>query len=281
MNWLFVKKAIILQTMLKKILTLFVLSLLLVSCNREYEKLLKSNDFGVKLEKAYEYYKAEEYYKAQMLFEQVRPFYRGRPELEGIFFHYAYTQFHQKKYILSSHYFRDFANNYPNSEFAEESAYMAAYSHYRLSPNIKLEQTYTEKAIEGMQLFVNTFPSSERVAKCNILIDELRAKLEEKAISSANLYYKLQEYQAATHSYKNVLKDYPDTKAASTIRLKILQASYELALNSIDDKKEERLQETINEYLEFVDRHPESDKKSDAEKIYKAAQQRLEKIRKS
>jgi outer membrane protein assembly factor BamD len=270
-----------LKNMIKRIFPLLILTIILSSCNREFDKLLKSDDFGTKLAKAYEYYETEDYYKAQTLFEQVRPFYRGTEELEKIYFYYAYTQYKQNKYILSSYYFKDFTKNYSSSKFAEESTYMAAYSNYMMSPNARLEQASSLKAVDGFQLFINSYPNSDRVSKCNILIDELRAKMENKAISTADLYYKLSEYQAATHSYKNVLKDYPDTRSAEEIRLKIIQASFELANNSVDTKKEGRLEETIKEYKEFLDRHPESTLKADAEEIYTSAIKKLKDLKNS
>ncbi len=270
------------KKLLKTVVPILLIALVLTGCSQGYDKLLKSDDFGLKLSKAYEYFDAGDYYKSQMLFEQARPFYRGTKELEKIYFYYAYAQYHQQKYILSSHYFKDFAKNYPNSEYAEEANYMTAYSHYMMSPNHRLEQTNTLKAIDGFQLFINSYPVSDRVEKCNILIDEMRAKLEEKAIATADLYYKLREYQAATQTYKNVLKDYPDTRSAAEVRLQILRASYELAINSVDSKKEERLEETIEEYKEFKERHADnSDLLSNAERIYKSAIEKLNKLKNS
>jgi outer membrane protein assembly factor BamD len=269
--------------MLKKTLyIIFSVSILLIltSCSRDFDKLLKSDDYGLKLSKAYEYFEAEDYYRAQTLFEQARPFYRGTKELEKIYFHYAYTQYYQEKYILSAYYFKDFYKNYPNSEYAEESQYMAAYSNYEMSPNHKLEQSTTVQAIDGFQLFVNSYPNSDRVERCNILIDELRAKLEKKAIATADLYYKLREYQAATQSYQNVLQDYPDTRAAAQIRIQILKASYELALNSVDSKKEERLEDAIEAYRIFKDRHGSNEAlMEEATKIYNTTTERLAKFR--
>jgi outer membrane protein assembly factor BamD len=262
----------------KIVFPVLIMTFVLSACSRDYDKLLKSDDFALKLAKAYEYFEAEDYYKSQMLFEQARPFYRGTKELEKIYFYYTYAQYHQKKYILSAYYFKDFAKNYPNSEYTEEANYMAAYSSYMLSPNYKLEQTTTQNAIDGFQLFINSYPNSDRVEKCNILIDELRAKKEQKAIATADLYFKLKEYQAATHCYKNVLKDYPDTRSAADIRLKVLKASYSLALNSVDIKKVERFENTIEEYKEFKERHGEdSALMESAEKIYKSALEKLEK----
>jgi outer membrane protein assembly factor BamD len=262
----------------KIVFPVLIMAFILSACNRDYDKLLKSDDFALKLAKAYEYFEAEEYYKSQMLFEQARPFYRGTKELEKIYFYYTYAQYHQKKYILSAYYFKDFSKNYPNSEYSEESSYMSAYSNYLLSPNYKLEQTTTQNAIDGFQSFINAHPNSDKVTKCNILIEELRAKKEKKDINTADLYFKLREYQAATHCYRNVLKDYPDTRSAIDIRMKVLRASYELAVNSVDAKKIERFKDTIEEYEEFKDRHAENDAfMEDAEKIYKSAIEKLEK----
>ena len=60
-----------------------------------------------------------------------------------------------------------------------------------MSPNHKLDQTYTLEAIKSFQDFTNTFPRSDRVTQCNELIDELRDKLEKKAYyhSKVILYY--------------------------------------------------------------------------------------------
>lgn len=269
--------------MLKKaVYIVFSVSVLLVltSCNRDFDKLLKSDDYGLKLAKAYEYFEAEDYYKSQVLFEQARPFYRGTKELEKIYFHYAYTQYYQKKYVLSAYYFRDFYKNYSSSEYSEESQYMAAYSNYEMSPNHRLEQSTTSQAIDGFQLFINTYPTSDRVERCNILIDELRAKLEKKAIATADLYYKLREYQAATQTYQNVLQDYPDTRATSKIRMQILRSSYELAINSVDSKIEERLVSTMDAYNVFKERHGDNTVlMKEADKIYQTTTKRLAKVK--
>ena len=263
--------------MLKNLFPILLFSLVLAftSCNREFDRLLKSDDFGLKYKKAFEYFKAEEYYKAQILIEQVRPFYRGKPEFETLYFTYAYTQYHQEKFILGSFYFKDFAVKFPNSQYTEEANYMTAYCSYELSPSYKLDQTYSRKAIDGFQLFVNFYPNSERVERCNILIDEIRLKLEKKALATADLYYKLKRYQAANRTYKNVLKDYPDTKEADRVQLKIIDASYEYALNSIDARKKERYQKTVTEYMEFISRYPESSYRKEAESIYKSVMAKL------
>jgi outer membrane protein assembly factor BamD len=101
-------------------------------------------------------------------------------------------------------------------------------------------------------VFINQYPKSERVAECNKLIDELRAKLEKKDIDIAMLYYKMSDYKASVVSLNNVLKDYPDTKSKELILYSILQAKYEYAVNSVFEKRRERLTSALDSYDELI-----------------------------
>ena len=147
-------------------LSVFLL-LLLGGCKSEFEKIRASGDTELIHKKAFELYEQEEYLRAQTLFELIIPAYRGRPELEKIYFTYAYTYYYLNKFILSNYYFKTFAATFPTSSYKEEAEFMSAYSHYQLSPIYRLEQSYSEKAIDGFQLFVNTYPESERVKEAN------------------------------------------------------------------------------------------------------------------
>ncbi len=258
---------------------LFSLVILVASCaNDGFEKLRKQDDFGLKYEKAIEYYDAGDYYKAQILFEQVMPFYKGKKEIEDIYFKYAYTHYKMNKRILGSYYFKNFASTFPNSELAEEADFMAAYCNYELSPKYRLDQTHTDKAIDELQLFINTHPKSERVAECNRLIDELRRKKEEKAFAEADLYFKLKDYKAATHAYQTVLKDYPDAQEAEKARFMIIKSNFKLAQNTIELTQKERFEDVLESYNDFKDRHPKSEFSKEAEEIATASRDRIKRL---
>lgn len=257
---------------------IFSLVVLAASCNSDFEKLRKQDDFGLKYEKAIEYYDNEDYYKAQVLLEQIMPFYKGRDEIEKIYFTYAYTHYKMNKFILGSYYFKNFSVTFPNSEYADEASFMAAYSHYKLSPKYRLDQTYTDKAIDELQLFINIHPDSERVEECNRLMDELRRKKEEKAFAQADLYFKLKDYKAATHAYKTVLKDYPDAIEAEQARFMIVKSNYKLAQNTIELTQEERFMDVLEAYKDFTDRHPKSQFSKEAQDIYNTSKNRIIKL---
>ncbi|GLR19160.1 outer membrane protein assembly factor BamD [Portibacter lacus] len=228
------------------------------SCKTEFEKIRTSNDPTKILTEATKQYKQENYLKAQSLYDIIIPFYRGKKEADDIFYNYAYTHYELGDYILASHYFDSYAKTFGNSSRKEEASFMSAYSNYLLSPSYRLDQTYTKKAIADLQLFVNNFPTSDKVDKSNDMIEELRAKLEVKAFEEGKLYFKIKEYQSAITSFKNVLLDYPDTENYQEVNYYIIKSAYLLAANSIFDKKKERFEETLKYYNQFKKRYPRS-----------------------
>ena len=250
------------------VLTIIGLSILLSSCKSEFEKIRASGDVDRIYKQALAYYDNEEYQKAQTLFELVISSFRGKREAEEIYYKYAYTYYKLEQYILASYYFKNFANTYAASDLREEAEFMSAYSNYQLSPTFRLDQKYSEEAIDGFQLFINTFPNSERVAECNRLIDVLRKKLEHKAYESALLYFDLREYQAAIQSFDNVLKDFPDTENGEQIRYMSIRSAYLLAKNSFVEKQKERFEEAESRASEFLARYPDSRFKKEAANIY-------------
>lgn len=250
------------------VFTIIGLSILLSSCKSEFEKIRASGDVDRIYKQALAYYDNEEYQKAQTLFELVISSFRGKREAEEIYYKYAYTYYKLEQYILASYYFKNFANTYAASDLREEAEFMSAYSNYQLSPTFRLDQKYSEEAIDGFQLFINTFPNSERVPECNRLIDLLRKKLERKAYESALLYFDLREYQAAIQSFDNVLKDFPDTENAEQIRYMSIRSAYLLAKNSFVEKQKERFEEAESRASEFLARYPDSRFKKEAANIY-------------
>lgn len=255
-----------------------VMSLLLSACKNEFEKIRASGDIDRIYAKALEYYDQEEYQKAQTLFELIVSNYRGRQEAEEIYFKYAYTYYKLEDYILATYYFKNFTNTYATSSLREEAEFMAAYSNYRLSPVHRLDQGYTESAIEGLQLFVNTFPNSSRVEECNRLIDEMRKKTERKAHESAQLYFDLREYQAAIQTFENVLRDFPDTENVEQIRHMVARSAYLLAKNSFVEKQKERYEEARERSSEFLARYGSSPYQKEVQSYYNESIEALKKF---
>ncbi len=252
--------------------------LLLGGCKSEFEKIRASGDTELIHKKAFELYEQEEYLRSQTLFELIIPAYRGRPELEKIYFTYAYTYYYMHKYILANYYFKTFAATFPTSEFKEEAEFMVAYSSYQLSPSYRLDQTYSGKAIEEFETFVNNYPLSERVKECNRLIDEMRLKLEQKTFMEGRLYYNVRQYRAAIVVLENLLKDFPETSNAEQVRLLIAKSSYDLAVNSIYTKQEERYKKVVGYANDYLGKFSDSDNADEVRTIYNNSVKKLKSL---
>ena len=263
---------------MKYLFYICMIGLLTVGCKSEFEKIRSTNDPERIYKEALSYYDQEEFGKAKSLFELVIPFYRGKKEAEELFYKYAYSHYNRGEYILASHYFNSFGKTFYNSDKREEAIYMAAYSNLQLSPNHRLDQSHSEQAIEEFQTFINRFPNSERVAECNTIIDDLRAKLELKAFEQGKLYFDLKNYNSSITSFDNMLKDFPDTKRIQEIHYLIIMSSYQWAEKSIYSKRKERYSETIKRYNRFVKKYPNSKYAGELGSVLKDSQKALKEL---
>jgi outer membrane protein assembly factor BamD len=246
---------------------LLILAIGIAGCSK-FRKIQKSGEWKTKYDAAIEYYNNQDYHRSTLLFEDILPIIRGTAEAEKGNFYFAYCYYYQKQYILSAHHFKEFVNIYGRSEYVMEAAYMHAYSLYLQSPDYQLDQTSTYEAIAAMQNFINKYPTSQYAADADKTIDAMQVKLERKAYETCKLYYKLRRYKSALVVYDNFRNDYPDSKFNEEVAYLNIETAYDLAKQSIISKQEERYQETVNFYTDFIDRFPSGKFLKDAERIY-------------
>ena len=258
-----------------KNLVYIVVTLLVFSSCSKYQKLLKSSDYDMKYKMGIMYYEKGDYTRAYNLLEELHGIYRGTQRAEKVYYYLAGSHYGKGEYILAGYHYGVFARTYPNSKYTEEAFYKSAYCAYLNASPSSLDAEYTREGIKSLQLFIDKYPQSEKVTECNLLIDELRSRLEDKATNNAKLYYKIGDYKAAVIALKNVLLDFPDTKYREEILYLIVKSSYNLAHKSVRKKQNERYQKTINEYYVFADEFPSSRKIKEVEKIYNKSRQFL------
>ena len=240
---------------------------MVISCG-DYQKIVKSTDYEFKLKKAKEYYEHKEYSRSSQLYQELVNIYRGTSRADQIYYYLAKSFYGQKDYVLSSHYFRQLLKEFPRSAYNEEAQYLIGYCYFLDSPTARLDQKTTQDAIDALQLFINIFPGSARVAEANKLIDELREKLVYKSYLSGRLYYDLMDYRAAVISLTNCIKEFPDSKYREELMYYLLKAKYLLGENSIEEKKRERLNNALDEYFTFIDAFPESKYRKEADRFF-------------
>lgn len=223
-----------------KFLSFLLLVVLFSSCG-EYQKVLKSSEIRPKYDMARKMYDEGKYSKAIRLFEQLAPAYRGKPEATDLYMMYAQSYYKTKQYYAAGYQFDNFASSYPRNEKAAEASFLAAKSYSKLSPVYSLDQADTDKAIGKFQNFIDKYPTSEYVEEANVLVKALREKVEKKVFEVAKGYHKILDYKAAIVALENFVADYPGTPYKEEALFYKFDSAYLLAMNSVESKKEERL----------------------------------------
>jgi outer membrane protein assembly factor BamD len=251
---------------MKNVLYLFVLVILISSCS-DFQKALKSEDVSVKFIEATKMYEAKKYAKALRLFDQIAPAYKGKPQAERMFYMYAQSLYKTEQYYLAGYQFESFVSSYPKSEKVEESAFLGAKCFSELSPVYTLDQTDTYKAIDKLQNFIDIYPESTNVAEANLLVKELREKLELKAYENAKTYNNVSDYKAAMVAFDNFIINFPGTPYKEKALFYKLDSAYNLAINSYQNKMEERLISAKAAYTGFVKYYNNSEYKPKADEM--------------
>lgn len=241
-------------------------------------KIQKSKDYDYKLAKADEFFAKKKYKYAQPLYEDLFAVFKGTQKFEDLYYKYAYCFFYQKMYTDAQGLFKGYLEVFPNSSRAEEVDYMRAYSYFKESPNVELDQANTIRAMNMMQTFINTHPGSPRIKDASDIIDQCRAKLEQKEYRGAKLFYNLGQYRAAAIAYDNLLNNYPESPKADEYKLISIKSYYKFAQLSIKDKQAERYEMVVNAFNDFADRFPDSRLMKEAESYKNLSQNHIKEI---
>jgi len=253
----------------KSIVYLFsLLSIVLSSCSG-YQKILKSTDLDYKYEQAIKFFENEEYVKAFPLFDELLLLHRGTDKSEDIYYYYSKTEYKKGNLLSAAYHFKNFASTYKNNPNTEECAYLAVYCHYLLSPKYSLDQTNTHKALEEVKIFLDIYPNSTYISDCVELQDKLQLKLQHKSFENAKLYYTTENYKSAIHAFNLALQEYQNTVFKEEILFLQLKSYYLLADNSVEEKKEKRIKDTIFAFNQFKNTYPESEYKQESKRIFK------------
>lgn len=258
---------------IKKIVICLVCALpLLTGCN-EYSRILKSKDVDEKYEYAKMYYEQKRYTRSATLLTDVVPIYRGTEKAEEALYLLSMSYFHLQDYVSSGEYFQRYINNFPRGSKVMECRFNMAYGDYSDSPDARLDQAVTKKAIKELDNFIDMYPRSELADSATVMRIELSDRLCYKEYLSAKLYLDLgtymgNNYESAVITARNAQDDYPYSKYREDLGYVILRARYEAAVNSVEEKAEERYREAYDEYYTFSNEYPDSSYKKDVEKMY-------------
>ena len=276
--------------MKKYIIIALVSGSVLTSCG-EYNKVLKSTDYEYKYEAAKSYFGKGQSTKAAAILEELITILKGTDKAEESLYMLGMTYYNQGDFITASHYFSTYYNTYPRGTYTEQARFYSGKALFLDTPEPRLDQSSTYKAIQELQMFMEYFPASNRHQEAQQMIFDLQDKLVMKDYMAARLYYDLgsytgnssysttgNNYLACIVTAQNALKDYPYTKLREDISILLLRAKYDMAKESVEEKKEERMRDAIDEYYAFKNEFPESKYIKEVENIYKDAKKYVKEI---
>ena len=269
---------------MSKILYFVVLAAIicLSSCNN-YSKILKTVDFNYKYEAAKEYFAQGQYNRASQLLQTMIVTLKGTEKGQESLFLFGLCNYHSGNYETASSIFRKYYQTYPKGVYTEEAHFYCALSLMEEVPEVRLDQTPTYEAITEFQNFIERYPYSIRREQAMQFIYDLQDILVEKEYLSAKLYFDLgnyfgncsndggSNYQACVITAENAIRDYPYTRLREEFAILILRAKFELAANSVEEKKIERYHNAIDEYYGFTNEYPESKYIKEANQLFKKA----------
>lgn len=254
-----------------------VAGLLLSSCSSKV-MIRQGDSLEVAYEKAQTLFEQEHYTDAANAFEQVVQLGTGTEYGRDAQFYLAETYYNDRRYLLAASEYERFISQFPQSERREEAQFKEAYCYFEISPRHRLDQSYTRQAIEKFRLYNSRYPDSERTQQASEYISELRSKLAHKRYAAADLYMRMQEYEAAIIYYDLVIENYPDTQWAEQALSDEINAYNIYASRSVSERQRERYQQAVETYETYVQLFPNGSNRSRAENYVDEARAALEQL---
>ena len=256
---------------------IIVSAMLLTGCANEFNQVYKTSDYSYKYEYAKECFMKGKYTRAVTLLQDLVTLQKGTDNAQESLYMLAMAQYLGKDYESAAATFKKYYSRYPKGVYAEMAQYYIGQSLYMSTPEPRLDQSQTVAAISAFQDYLDLFPDAKYKETAQNRLFALQDKLVQKEFYSAQLYYDLGQYfgnctnggnnyEACIITAQNALKDYPYTSMREKFALLIMKSKYELAQQSIEEKKFERFQDAEDECYGFINEYPDSKSKSLAEK---------------
>ena len=256
---------------------IIVSAMLLTGCANEFNQVYKTSDYSYKYEYAKECFMKGKYTRAVTLLQDLVTLQKGTDNAQESLYMLAMAQYLGKDYESAATTFKKYYSSYPKGVYAEMAQYYIGQSLYMSTPEPRLDQSQTVAAISAFQDYLDLFPDAKYKETAQNRLFALQDKLVQKEFYSAQLYYDLGQYfgnctnggnnyEACIITAQNALKDYRYTSMREKFALLIMKSKYELAQQSIEEKKFERFQDAEDECYGFINEYPDSKSKSLAEK---------------
>ncbi|MAT39578.1 MAG: outer membrane protein assembly factor BamD, partial [Ectothiorhodospiraceae bacterium] len=191
---------------------------------------------------AMEDYHDEDYLDALQHFDVIRLQHPGSSVYDSARYFAGMSRFKLEDYLLASYEFNQVRAGNPSSELLADAQYMYARSYVELSPKPALDQTYTLRAIDALQTFIELYPTHPMVGEATEKIKDLITKLAEKEYRIAQLYLKLESPLSAIEYLDTIIDKYYNTPFVD-------DAMYDKIQIQMRRKKYDEVKALVQEFL--------------------------------
>ena len=264
--------------MKKNLIILACIAVLFSGCAAEFNRVYKTTDYNYKYEYAKQLFAVGKYSQAETLLRELVTMKKGTDEAEECLYMLGMAEYMGSDYESAAATFKKYSSTYPRGIYAEHAAYYVGQSLYQSAPEPRLDQTPTIGAINAYQQFLDLFPDSKLRPQAQRHLFELQDKLIMKELLSAQLYYNLGGYfgnctnggsnlEACIITAQNALKTYPFSSLRESFSLLIMKSKFELAEQSVEERRLERYRDAEDECYGFINEFPGSRERRLAEKF--------------
>ncbi|MDD7437419.1 MAG: outer membrane protein assembly factor BamD [Bacteroidales bacterium] len=250
------------------------------SCN-ELTKVQKSTDLYEKYSYAKKFYNTGKYSWAAQILEEILPYFRGSSEMEPALYLKAQAYYKMKDYQQAQLAYKQYYTEFPNGEYTELARFYSGYGLAQNVPDPRLDQSKTIAAMQELQQFVDFYPQSEKAEEAKQLLFDLQENLALKEVLSAKLYYDLgnyifNNYESSIITARNAMKVYPYSIHKEEMHYYVVASLYQIAKNSVLEKKQQRLRDLRDEYYNFINEFPDGKRRKDVDQFFAYAEKNID-----
>ena len=256
---------------IRKLFPVLFALLVIAGCKTEFDILLASGDTDAKYNAAFEYFNAGQYRKAATLFESMSLAYSGTARDDTVQYYRGLCNYMDGDYDTAEANLNTFITNFHGSPFTENATFLRVKCLYDFTLRYELDQVPTNTAITAISEYIIEYPQNQNMEECMAMLNDLGERLDRKAYENAKLYYKMEDYLAATTALRNVLKEDSDNIYREDILYYTAMASYKYALNSVEARQKDRYLSFVDDYYNFIGEFPESSYRKELDTMYKRA----------
>jgi len=262
------------------IVLFYLLALAVFSGCSGYNKIVKASDYNTKYSLAKTYFMEGHFTSCSSILEECVAYQRGTAQAEESMYLLATCYYNIGDYLSASQYYMACYRSFPNSTYSENCLYWSGKSLFLDTPDPRLDATSTENAIMQLQRFVEAYPSSKFRPDAEQMIYTMYDRLVEKEVGTAELYYSMgnylgNNYRSSIIVAQNALRDYPYTKYREKLSMLVLKAKFQMAQESVLEKRDDRYRDAIDEYYAFKNEFPESSYMKEADKMFRISTKNL------